>query len=61
EVREGDVLSIENAGAYCYAMGGVYNLRPMPPEVIVVNGQAELVRRRVSNEELIEAIIGESK
>jgi diaminopimelate decarboxylase len=61
EVREGDILSIENAGAYCYAMGGVYNLRPMPTEVVVSNGKVAQVRKGVSSEELINMIIGESK
>ncbi len=62
EVREGDILAIENAGAYCYTMGGVYNLRAMPAEVLVDsdNGRHELVRRRLSNEELIDQILGES-
>ncbi len=53
EVREQDVLAIENAGAYCYSMGGIYNLRAMPAEVVVENGAARLVRRRESNEELV--------
>jgi len=48
EVREGDVLAIENAGAYCYSMGGVYNMRPMPTEVIVENG-GTAVRTRVGH------------
>ena len=60
EIHEGDVLSIENAGAYCYSMGGVYNLRPMPAEAMVRDGKLELSRRRLSNEELVNLIIGES-
>lgn len=60
EIREGDVLAIENAGAYCYSMGGVYNLRPMPAEVLVRNGQAVLARRRLGTAELINQIVGES-
>ncbi|MCK4328056.1 MAG: diaminopimelate decarboxylase [Candidatus Diapherotrites archaeon] len=61
EIREGDFLDIENAGAYCYSMGGVYNLRPMPAEVFVFNGEAKLSRRRLSSEELIGQIMGESQ
>lgn len=61
KIHEGDVLSIENAGAYCFSMGGVYNLRPMPAEVMVKNGKPELIRRRMTNEELVDMIIGESK
>ena len=59
KVREGDLLSIENAGAYCYTMGGVYNLRSMPAEVFVYEGNAKLSRRQLSNEELISQILGE--
>ena len=57
ELREGDVLAIANAGAYCYSMGGVYNLRPMPPEVVVTNGVARLTRKRQSNAELAEELL----
>ncbi len=61
EIHEGDILSIENAGAYCYSMGGVYNLRPMPAEAMVKNGKLELTRRRLTNEELVDMIVGESQ
>lgn len=57
EIREGDYIAIQNAGAYCYAMGGVYNLRPMPSEVIIINGQSKLVRKKLTNDELVEEIL----
>ena len=60
EIREGDVLAIHNAGGYCYAMGGVYNLRAMPAEVLVVDGKAKLVRKRLSSKELVKQIVEES-
>ncbi len=59
EIKEGDLLVIENAGAYCYSMGGVYNLRAMPAEVLVHNKQDKLVRRALSNEELVNKILEE--
>ncbi len=59
EIREGDLLAVENAGAYCYSMGGVYNLRAMPAEVLVLDGKDKLVRKRLSHEELVEQIINE--
>ncbi len=59
EVREGDLLSIENAGAYCYAMGGYYNLRPMPAEVVIANGQVKLARKALTFEELVAQVAGE--
>jgi diaminopimelate decarboxylase len=51
-------LAIHTAGAYCYAMGGVYNLRPMPSEVLVDKND-KLIRRRLSNKELVAQIIKE--
>ena len=60
ETREGDVLVIGNAGAYCYSMGGVYNLRPMPSEVVAEGGSFRLVRKGLSEKELVERILSES-
>ncbi len=57
EIREGDVLSIENAGAYCYSMGGVYNMRAMPAEVMYHKGELKLIRRALSTEELVAQIV----
>lgn len=59
EIREGDLLSIENAGAYCYSMGGYYNLRPMPAEVVVRNGEIKLARKALTFNELIAQVAGE--
>lgn len=61
QIKEGDLLSIRDAGAYCYAMGGVYNLRPMPAEVIVQNDTFKLSRQRLTSEELVDLILSESK
>lgn len=59
-VREGDLLAIRDAGAYCYAMGGTYNLRPMPAEVVVENNTFRLSRRRLTPEALVALIMNES-
>ena len=59
EIREGDVLAIQNAGAYCYTMGGVYNLRPMPAEVFVFNNEFKLSRKGLNNDQLIDSIMNE--
>ena len=56
-IREGDILQIQNAGAYCYSMGGVYNLRPMPAEVLLLDGMAKLIRKRQTPEELVEELL----
>ena len=60
EIREYDVLAIYNAGAYCYSMGGIYNLRSMPGEVILRNGKAFLSRRRKSNVELAAELLNDN-
>ncbi|MCG8643063.1 MAG: diaminopimelate decarboxylase [Desulfobacterales bacterium] len=60
EIRESDILAIRDAGAYCYAMGGTYNLRPMPAEVVVENGVPRLSRRRMTPQELVASICSES-
>ena len=61
EIREYDILAIRNAGAYCYSMGGVYNLRAMPAEVVVSGGKVVYVRRRLSSEELCDQILKEGR
>ena len=53
EVREYDILSIENAGAYGYSMASNYNSRFRPAEVIIYNGQALLSRKRDTYEDLV--------
>ncbi|MDQ7821599.1 MAG: diaminopimelate decarboxylase [Candidatus Eremiobacteraeota bacterium] len=59
QVREGDILAVQNAGAYCYSMGSVYNLRPLPSEVMVHRGRAWLSRRGMTYDELITRIADE--
>jgi diaminopimelate decarboxylase len=61
EIREGDLLAIQNAGAYCYSMGSTYNLRPVPSEAIVIKGKAKLVTERLTNQALADEIINKSK
>ena len=53
EVREGDLLLIKNAGAYGYMMSSNYNSRFKPPEVLVYEGKAHLIRKRDTMEDLV--------
>jgi len=53
--REGDLLAVLSAGAYGMVMSSNYNSRPRAAEVLVSGGEAELVRRRESVEELFAA------
>jgi len=54
EIREGDVLSFKNAGAYSYTMASNYNSRYRPAEVLVRNGEPFLIRKRETFEDLIQ-------
>jgi diaminopimelate decarboxylase len=53
EVREGDLLAIKNAGAYGYSMSSNYNSRLRPAEVLIINKEAKLIRRRDIFEDLL--------
>ena len=53
EVSEGNLLAIKNAGAYGYSMASNYNSRFRPAEVLVLNGEAKLIRQRDTMEDLI--------
>ena len=52
EIKEGDILAFDNAGAYCFSMASNYNSRFRPPEVLWHNGQAHLIRKREEFEDL---------
>ena len=45
-IERGDLIVVMNAGAYGYAMSSQYNTRPRPAEVLVDEGQAEVIRER---------------
>jgi len=53
EISEGDILCFRNAGAYCYTMASNYNSRPRPAEVLWINGQAKLIRKAETLEDLL--------
>lgn len=53
EVREGDILAFKNAGAYGYSMSSNYNARLRPAEILVHNGQARIIRRRETLNDLL--------
>lgn len=56
EVREGDILCFQNAGAYCYAMSSNYNARYRPAEVLIYQGRDYLIRRRETFEDLTKTL-----
>lgn len=53
EVREGDYLAFLNAGAYGFEMSSNFNSRLKPAEVMVRDGEAVLIRRRDTFEDLL--------
>ncbi|MEN9828061.1 MAG: hypothetical protein RJA11_677 [Bacteroidota bacterium] len=53
EVREGDILAFNNAGAYGMTMSSNYNSRFRPAEVLIKNGKAELIRRRENLDDIL--------
>ncbi|MFM8242434.1 MAG: diaminopimelate decarboxylase family protein, partial [Crocinitomicaceae bacterium] len=52
EVREGDILAISNAGAYGFSMSNQYNSRLRPAEVLILNEESFLIRKRETLEDL---------
>ncbi len=53
EVHEGDLLAFLNAGAYGWSMASNYNSRFRPPEVLVHEGKAHVIRRRETLDDLL--------
>ncbi|NNF36522.1 MAG: diaminopimelate decarboxylase [Saprospiraceae bacterium] len=53
EVREGDILAFQNAGAYCYMMSSNYNSRFRPAEVMIYEGKDYLIRKRETMDDII--------
>jgi len=54
-LKRGDKLAIFTAGAYGMVMSSNYNAMPRPPEVLVDGGDAALIRRRETYEDLLAA------
>lgn len=53
-IKEDDVIGVMDAGAYGYVMSSNYNCRLRPAEVLIrVNGDASLIRRRETLEDLM--------
>jgi len=51
ETHEGDIIAVYNTGAYGFSMSSNYNSRPLCAEVLVNDGDAELIRERETVEE----------
>jgi diaminopimelate decarboxylase len=44
EMEQGDLVAIENVGAYGFVMASHWNSRPLPPEVLVDDGEVRVIR-----------------
>ncbi|MFK7749777.1 MAG: diaminopimelate decarboxylase [Kordia sp.] len=53
EIREGDILKFNNAGAYCFSMASNYNSRYRPAEVLWFNNEAHLIRKRETFDDIL--------
>lgn len=53
EAKPGDLLAVSSTGAYGYSMANNYNRMRRPAVIFVDNGQAKLVVKRESHEDLI--------
>ena len=53
EIKEGDILSFHNAGAYCFSMSSNYNSRVKPAEVLWLKGKDHLIRQRETFEDIL--------
>lgn len=53
EIREGDILCFNNAGAYCFSMASNYNSRYKPAEVLVYNEKDYLIRKQETFDDLL--------
>lgn len=53
KVSEGDLLVFYNAGAYGFEMSSNFNSRLKPAEVLLKDGEAKLIRKRDSWEDLL--------
>ena len=53
EINEGDILCFKNASAYCFTMASNYNSRYRPAEVLIHDGEAHLIRKRETFEDII--------
>jgi len=53
KAQTGDLLVIKNAGAYGFSMASNYNSRLRPAEVLILEGEAKLIRKREVFEDLL--------
>jgi diaminopimelate decarboxylase len=58
DVAPGDLLAVPGTGAYCRSMASNYNHVPRPPVVAVADGQARVIVRRETEDDLLALDVG---
>lgn len=53
EIKEGDYLVFYNAGAYGFEMASNFNSRLRPAEILVINNQPQLIRKKEDFDDLL--------
>lgn len=57
DADEGDILAVKTVGAYGFVMSSNYNARPRACEVLIAKGEAKLIRKRETYEDLLKSEI----
>lgn len=52
-IKQGDLLALKSAGAYCYVMASNYNVRGRAPEVMVKGNKFAVIKKRETIKDLI--------
>jgi diaminopimelate decarboxylase len=58
DLRPGDLVAVPGTGAYCRSLSSQYNHTPRPPVVAVRDGQARLIVRRETIDDLLALDVG---
>lgn len=58
DIRPGDLIAVPGTGAYCRSMASNYNHVPRPPVVAVKDGQARVIVRGETEEDLLALDVG---
>jgi diaminopimelate decarboxylase len=53
DVAPGDLLAVAATGAYCWSLSSNYNYVPRPPVVAVRDGEARMIVRGETEDELV--------
>jgi diaminopimelate decarboxylase len=58
DVAPGDLLAVPGTGAYCRSLSSQYNHTPRPPVIAVRDGQARVLVRRETVDDLLALDVG---